>query len=432
MTTVYEVLLANRERVEHALHALNKRAARKGLPLLEWSWGKAQTEWELVPDPDYGWVTRVPLTMVDTRVRYAGWTFVATLQHLDGENVVHACPDETVPPEYRTRGPQCDHCRAARRRLDTYVVRHDDGRSAQVGSTCINDFLGDDSGVRLAARASMLADARAIASDGMEGCGGTRGANVLTLAEFLADVAWFVGHDDWGWVSRTTARETASMATADRAWASLTARGADAVRAEPTDEHRAMADAAEQWAESLTDADVATDKGDYLHNLRAIARTGLVEAKTAGLAASMIVAYQRAVARARAAAERAARPQVNIHLGGIGEKVTFGLPAKVGKRGQPLKGAPTVLSTEPVAIDFVHGVDGRFGYSTMIKARTVDGATIVWYESGVSAITFADVGRRYTLAGKVKRHGEYEGAKQTVLSRVVAEPVDTAQGSAQS
>lgn len=432
---VFAVLLARKASVEIALAALAKRAARKGLPVLAWTWGRPVTATEYLSHEGacdlpgavlhscgsegatYAVpVTRISLTIEGETPKYAGWSFVATLQHLDGENIVRALPGETLPASYRSRGPVCDHCKAVRRRNDTYVVRHDDGRTMQVGSTCIADFLGSDEAGKIAAQAEILAFARALATDeGFEGFGSS--SNDRTLAEYLPIVAWAVRTPGQGWTSRTKAKAEGGSATADRAWSYLTdAREARKAGVDVSDEDRATALAAEEWADTLSDSTVDAESGDYLHNLRAVARTGLVQSRTAGLAASMVTAYQRAMGRERAKADRAARPSLDAYLGTIGEKVTFGLPAKVTKKGLPAKGAPTVLSADPVTLDFVAGFDTMYGYTTILKFRTSEGASVVWFASSTS-IGRADVGKSYTLAGTVKKHDEYKGTKQTTLTR---------------
>ena len=39
---------------------------------------------------------------------------------------------------------RCDHCGVNRKRDLVFVLRHEDGREVQVGSTCLNDYLGTD------------------------------------------------------------------------------------------------------------------------------------------------------------------------------------------------------------------------------------------------------------------------------------------------
>jgi hypothetical protein len=130
---VFGVLLANRASVEKGLEVLVKKAARKGLAwTLSWSWGKAVTKKEIVPHPEYGWevecrrnVTRIPLTLHGETPHFAGWHFLAALEHLDGANILRGVSGEEIPAEFRTRGPACDHCKVSRRRNDTYVLRHE-------------------------------------------------------------------------------------------------------------------------------------------------------------------------------------------------------------------------------------------------------------------------------------------------------------------
>lgn len=444
MERTFGVILSRKGNVDAALTALAKRAARKGIPgVLTWSWGKAYTDTAWVPNPDGvrpcadaylaascdGWivpVTRVPLTITGETPRLSGWKFVACLQHLDGENITRVLPGETIPAEYRTRGSMCDHCHALRRRNDTYVLRHEDGRVTQVGSTCIKDFLGGDDAAIIAAKAEILALAGSVADMDDDPLGGSGGApSEMLIADYLPYVAWVVRVE--GWVSRTAARERDQMtASADRAWTlSCSAEARIKAECEFTDEDTSLATDAAAWAEALTDEAVDSEAFDYLHNLRAVARTGLVSFRTAGICASAVTAYQRHIGRERLKAERAARPTLDAYLGQIGDKVSFGLPAKVGKKGQPLKGAPVVLRAEPVTLDFVAGYESTWGYTTVLKFRTADGATVVWKASDCG-ITRSDVGKAYTIVGTIKAHDEYKGQKQTVLTRCTAEPVEAA------
>lgn len=403
----FHVLLGNKSRVEAALIALNKRAARKHLPELSWSWGKPVTAKELVPHHEYGWkaecsaqVSRIPLTLIGETPKYAGWSFVAALQHLDGENIVRALPGETLPETYRTRGSACDHCNQVRRRNDTYVCRHDDGRFVQVGSTCVADFLGSDDAGRIAAQCSLLAEARGLAEGGCEGFGNA--SDDRTIEEYLPFVAYFVREQ--GWVSRTTARERGEegRATADQGWFLLTGRDSKTrdecakVACEITKDDEELAASAASWAESLPDFVVDAEKGDYLHNIRAAARTGLVTRRTAGIIASIVVAYQRHLGREREKAERAARPELDAYLGMIGKRETWS-----------------------VVLDFVTGYETGYGYTTVLKFRTAEGGCLVWKATNTE-ISRSDVGKRFTLTGTVKKHDEYKGKKQTILSRCKA------------
>jgi hypothetical protein len=405
-TRTFPVLLSRLSSVVAGLEALTKRAVRKGLTPIAWEVGKAYTVREHVNaetrcDHLSGLhcngcrdVSRVPVTLTGEAPHFEGWTFLAALEHLDGENLVRAVPGEDVPPVYRNRGPVCDHCKANRRRNDTFVVRHEDGRTLQVGSTCVRDFLGGAAEAdKLASAASILAMARGLCEGGCEGEGGSSSAGDSLLASYLPVVAWCV--QSQGWISRTKAREEGreGAATADRAWTYLgSKREADRAGVAVTDEHTALAMSAEFWAEHLTDAEVDAERGDYLHNLRAVARTGLVNHRSAGIAASMVTAYQRYIGRQRQATERAARPE-SSYVGVVKARIT--VTAK---------------------LDFVTGYETQYGYTTVLKFVTEGGTVLVWKASNTD-LGRDDVGKVYTVTGTVKGHEDYKGQKQTQLTR---------------
>ncbi len=502
---VFDVTLANRASVDFALARLAKRAARKGLPAFTWSWGRAVTRRELVPHPRYGgtvecWalVSRIPLTIDGgRRVCFAGWSFVATLQHViatdegGAVNIVRALPGETVATDYRTRGPVCDHCQAVRRRADTFLVRHDDGRVMQVGRTCLTDFLGSDEALKIAASACIIAEARGIAEGGCEGVGGGAGGarSDTTLEDFLPFVAWLVRDVKvCGWVSKTASRERDVAPTAAVAW-DAASMPADAFRklygfgVDVTDDDRATAEAACAWAEAITDDTIAGATGDYLHNVRTIAQANIVDGHTVGIAASIVVAYQRAIGAEVKRAARAAA-HVDAHVGAPGADVYAEAVVDVVTGWEGFYGYTTLVifratgralgsvTLTPKAIDAVRDavaavpgvvvvqrcIDGDRVALEAAKvaavtaapkasaagvARAFDkalasivdvpaGATIAWKTSGKAAFVDAHgtgisrehVGRTVTVHATVKAHDEYKGRKQTKITRAAVRPVE--------
>lgn len=134
------------------------------------------------------------------------------------------------------------------------------------------------------------------------------------------------------------------------------------------------------------------EPSDFAHNCRTIARLGRVEWRTAGIAAAICVAHERAMGRI---AERAA----------MGESAHFGT---VGKRGVYTL---TVLRR--------HTYDTAYGSKTIVVYRDDADNVAVWFASGIPEVT---VGHRYTVKATVKEHGvdDRDGrtVKQTVLTRV--------------
>jgi len=403
----YNVLLASKGAVEIALTALAKRGSRRGLPALTWAWGKASTTIELVPNrmecaPCTRFVRetangvqvevdRIELNLPVYLPKLQGWRFVASLQHLDDTNIVHVVPGESIPANYRERGPWCDHCNSERRRNDTYVLAHDDGKTVQVGSSCIRDFLGNDAPANIAAQASLAAlIPSSIEAAERDGFGG-RGGGYYMLAPFLTNVAAAVR--EVGWVSRKAARERDVVATATVVTRVLD-NAIDAPYTVEDCDNDTAAHAAE-WAETLSDEAVnALSAGEFLHNVRTIARNGFVDHRTVGMSAAIITAYQRAVGD-RARWVRAA---ASVHVGKVGVRETF----------------------FDLTLDSVNGYATDYGYTTVLTFVNTNGAIIVWKASNTE-ISRADVGKRFDVTASVKSHGEYKGVLQTYITRAKVE-----------
>lgn len=67
-------------------------------------------------------------------------------------------------------------------------------------------------------------------------------------------------------------------------------------------------------------------------------------------------------------------------------------------------------------VEFTKEIEGYYGTTTIIKLRDLEGNVFTWFASG-----WHDVGRgdRVSIKGTVKKHDEYQGTKQTVLSRCI-------------
>jgi len=398
----FDILLERKFQVEEGLEQLNKRAKRKKLPPLTWAWGKPGTR----QAGDMGKrVPFIPLTLPIEMPKFKGWQFVAVLQHIGEENIVRAVSgsDTDIPKKYRNAGPNCEHCRHDRRRADTYLLRHEDGRYAQVGSTCIEDFLGSNAALALAARAEFYAQTMALLEDeGWEsGGGGGARSQVLVLTTFLAMVAMAIRQ--FGWVSAKMAEERDRRATGDEAWDAFFNIPKGEFKKEPTAEDDAMAEQAAAWAENLSDAEV--DKpggGNFLHNIRAIARSGLVEGRTRRMAAAIVASYRREMGIERD--KREVKPFLNEWLGKVGEKLTV-----IAK------------------LDFTYRYETGYGITTLLKFITPEGANVAWRASN-SPVEEKDIGKSYQVSGTVKSLDTYKDRKQTFVTR--AKVVEVPEGTA--
>lgn len=149
-----------------------------------------------------------------------------------------------------------------------------------------------------------------------------------------------------------------------------------------TPEDTEKAKMAAEWAESLSDEDC--DQSDYLHNIRAISRSGMVGLRTTGFAASIIAAYDREIAKHQ--------PKlVSSHVGAIKMREEFDLTLKNIYSGR-----------------------SDWGAYSKYTFRDDYGNILVWTSSLDQDL---EVNKKYRIRGTVKAHIEFKGEKRTEISR---------------
>ena len=171
------------------------------------------------------WVRYLYVTVEGERPAVDGWNFIATIDHTEASadeagnvtgNLIKSVPGAgEIPVSYRSARPICDHCKSARRRNETYVVRKGDV-TQQIGKNCLADFLPGSSPADLAQQLAWWTEATEILSGGgdEESMGGGRREGRVGIESLLQATQATI--EAFGWVSRTKARDSQDQATADR------------------------------------------------------------------------------------------------------------------------------------------------------------------------------------------------------------------------
>ncbi len=387
------------------------------------------------------------VTVSGDRPKLNGWRFIGTLQNLrDDENkslmILRNVPGETIPATYRAVEQFCDHCKTRRYRIDTYVVQHDDGRTAQVGSDCLKDFTGHASPDAIARFAEYLMELDALMGNESEGGEGGSGEGALYLPYVLALTAARVRVK--GWMSRRKAREInetadqyAARVEADYVSGLHTTTGrlrtveatADAVSlyldkkrgpremnrdgVEITEADEVEAAASLEWIRAQDRAELqrkADNGSDYLWNLYAACLRSDTSYRTLGIVCSLIAAYQREMGRQ---AERKARNEKwasSQFVGEIKRREVFELK----------------LTAEP------QHYANDFGGSYLHRLEDRNGNQLVWWASSLLMTNeetrepgqdaeFWSVDQWLKVKATPVKHEERNGIKQTTVNRVAIE-----------
>ena len=362
--------------------------------------GEGEPRREQLPWSDK-WI-KVPTLIVEVTGEsptIRGWKLGATISPQgNGESLVKGVPGVTLPAEsvkqWRENPYQCEHCRMDRRRKDTFALYNvETGAWLQIGRNCLADFLEVDPAGLIA-----YADFRGRADDlvGEEpefGCGGSReewSGDIRVFLEWVSAVSKAIG-----WRSRTEARERMEEGTAtsdvvlrvihDKSPARFCRESLGlsmkelAEKADPDEAEKAM-----EWARTA-------GGNDYLDNLGIACRQEGVTFETAGIVASAIPAYRRHLGREMERQAQAKQDSDSRH---------------VGEEKQRLEFSGTV--------EMVREFESEWGVRTMVKFRS-EGNVLIWWASGCP--DWIKQGETVRFKGTVKKHDDFRGVAQTVLSR---------------
>ena len=360
------VFFSRKEDVQARLAKLANKAPKLGLANLKYSFDS--TRWIHVNNMN---LLQIQLTVSGpTEVRLDGWEFIACLDHTEKGVIIRKLSEETIPEKYHNSKGNCDHCNQSRYRTKTLVLKHRSGVFCEVGTSCLQDFLGNN--VRDSVQIfEYLQDLRSLEDYGSysEDMGYAK-SNTYPLATYLSLACEIVSRK--GFISKKESEEKDVPATCMIAWDSISQKKV----VDP--KHLDKAKMIIEWAKNLSDDKCM--KSDYMHNLRVIANNDYVCPKTYGFAASMLVAYERA---------NEVRENTSTFQGKVGEKLY--LRVRVNK-----------------VIDFATG----HGYCHFHIMNDECGNVYVWKASEKRL----EPGT-YLLEGKVKQHTEYKGVLQTHITR---------------
>lgn len=328
---------------------------------------------------------RVKLTLDRPVLQHQGWTFAGTMTW-DSEAglITRMVPGEELVE--RPEGEKCDVCETTRHRNDTYIIQRG-GEQKQVGSACIERFMGIKPAGLWMMQFDMDIDTQPeVVLRGSDRWRDQRRDSTEMLALGLAVV------ESNGWVSRSSAYDSGGekTATADIVEEVLMSNPKTPEQAQA---RRALIEKAQtlqaEAAEVLKSVSSLDGDNEYVTNLKALASSETVTMRNVPLLLSAIAANRRQKAKAIEDEVKAESKWV----GAVGDK----------------------LDSREVTVESVKPVYSQYGTSQLIEMVDADGNRYKTFYGGSSDIPAA--GTTTILASsKVKKHEEYRGAKETLIT----------------
>jgi hypothetical protein len=317
----------------------------------------------------------VEVQISEDSIKMSGWNVIGSIQFVEGIPIIMSYKE--LPDWVReSKQTTCNHCNTNRVR-NSLVVVENDSEIKVVGKTCLADFVGHTSAAQYADMMKWVFEGDEQFDEEFFDVGNAK--PVYSVKTVLAIALFDI--EKFGYVSKQASQERECMSTADGV-KGLVIDCANEGLAEiiGADNVGRLMDKAETIVEFVKNIETSND---YTYNLKTIANAGYIPLRMVGFVASMVPFYNKET-------EPKVDTKASEWIGNVGDK-------KVSFNGKVTK-----------AVSF----SGTYGVSHMFVINC-DG-NIVMYRT---ANWFADQGEEVTFVATIKEHSDYNGVKQTVVTR---------------
>lgn len=396
------------------IEKLNRRANRLRVPpitlTVEKEYYVAMKKHEADEDPRKEKYLTVKVEGAAPQVH--GYKFMATIQHKEAGNIIRTVPgqegNENIQQFYEARPDYCDQCHKRRSRIDTFIVKGQDGQLRQIGRNCLADFLGGQDPKQILwyfSLRDLVGKAVSEADEETERSGrrGELGASPMRVLTAAAAIIRTYGYVKASEADQEGGREPTSRKVR---WAIFDRRlpkeRDDAsfykervellhVADHPTAADEEVTKNAVEWFNAIPKQE--KDRSEFFHNIDVLLRSTEVSPRDVGFVGAIFPAYHRATTQAKEQAAQGTKK--NEVVGAVGAK----------------------LPPTQVTVVAVQNITGQFGTTQLCRMEDGEGRLFVWFNNGGNRL---EQGQNLVIVGTIKKHDEFKGRMQTVLTRVRA------------
>ncbi|WP_206146793.1 hypothetical protein [Burkholderia sp. Tr-20390] len=382
------------------LAKLNRRAAKYGVAAFTLELGRFGTQF--IENRSEGFaahIRTVQVTLGGQRVKLGDYRVMAAIDHRN--QAFQTFGDFRIPTRYLTCDAQCDHCQTKRDRAKTFLLADQHGDLLHIGSSCIETFTGFAPEFALGATSvwDQFSEMQEQLQGGYDGIRDCKLEAASPMLPFLAIVSRMIRRE--GWVSSSTAAANRSsgcepaFSTSHSALDELKKlmnRVGPEAKVEPDVDAIDIEIAANALAHARASyADVPEREAveAFDANMWSVSAHDALIDRHAGFAAFIVRKYQTEVLEPRRAMQF---DRQSDYVGTEKKREEF-----------------------DVTLYKKLLLEGPYGTNTLCLMHDCQGNQLRWLASGY---TDMEAGKTYHVKATVKKHEEYKGTKQTVLSRV--------------
>ena len=385
MKETYQIPMAVKPEIDKVIARIQKKAAIYG-KLFSVEEGDVHFEKRRCFADDFGvayeigteFVEVYDLTIESEIVKRDGFEIVARIEHLEGGNIVQMFSEDGDPSWSRIL-PCCEHCRSKRKRNVTFMVKGPDGFK-QIGRSCLKDYSGIDP-----QRIGILNELRdLILKDSIDrfDFDSHRDAIAYECKQVLAISLMMV--DQFGY---TKSSENGSNKS--RVMKAL------AENEQPSNEYLQKADEIISTIEAMDDADASQED---MMNVKSNFVQRVLQEQSHWLSCVFACRISQIYREDREKKEMFDKMAGSSWVGEVGKRI-----------------AVEVMETK-----LVRCIEGYYGTTWMYKMIDAHGNVYLWYASRPFRRTIDGMLISFesgTIKATVKEHCEYQGIKETVLTR---------------
>lgn len=323
-------------------------------------------------------------------IKLPGWKFIAYLEHSTKGAIAFTSPFfKGSIPDSVISTCRCDHCNLKITRSKTFVVQNEAGEFKQVGSSCLQDFIGHNSADQIAHQFEYFGSVYKVLSEYSDleraGWHGGRGDKAYDLKTVVAKALFNI--EKFGWVSK--AKDL------------INCTYSKVLLTDEKDVPEIHFEDADKLIEFISTEITASERqnSQFLNNIVILAQCRFCTKKSLGIACAFLVAKNKLLSDRIRTEKRATLIEQSRYLGSPKER----------------------LSLE-ATVAHVAYFDTDFGTQTRTILHTDDNCVVVCNQLLVETKEVdykqqAEVGQRVSFKGTVKEHKEYDQVKQTILLR---------------
>ena len=326
-----------------------------------------------------------------------GWEIVAVVEYINNSSIVTILNDDVeIPARYYDGDNSCEHCNSIRPRKKTCILyNREKDEFKKVGTTCLRAFTGVENIDSYMKAMDWVKKAKEYSEMPVAAPGGIRRYSLEDILCYGIECV-----EKFGYTSTKDYRSTADRTkdyfmirelNRDLGWCTkdcieeMESVNFDANRPEYHEKAKAII---KYVRETLK------DESNYTHNVKAVYADDYVRMRHVGIAVSVIVNYDRYIRtktdimnKARIARELS----TSNYVGEVGERIDI----------------------DVVEFACVHSYETIYGLHRIYKFRDDKDNVFVWKTS----VFVPDPKLVVRVSGTVKNHKEYNGVKETEMTR---------------